>query len=627
MQTGFPRYSFPCRKRYICAVKNYFRLLRYVKSYKGYALLNILFNMLSVIFSLVSLTMVIPFLNVLFSQATEFHQEPWSLSPKALFANFNYYLSQYISANGKMEALILICILVIVLFFLKNFFRYLAMYFIAPIRNGVVRDLRNGMYEKVLYLPLSYFSDERKGDLISRMTSDVQEIEWSIMQSLEVVFREPLTILLFLGTMITISPQLSIFVFVLLPIAGLLIGQIGKSLRRTSAKSQAKMGVLLSTIEETLSGMRIIKAFTSELFSMEKFGKINDEYRRLMTRLYRKRDLSSPLSEFLGAIVMVVVIYFGGKLVLDGSSRLEPAMFIAFIVIFSQLIPPAKSFTEAYSNVQRGLASVDRINKILDAEVTIRDKEHALQISDFNHTVEYRDVSFAYHKGGTGWVLHNVNLKIEKGKTIALVGQSGSGKTTLADLLPRFYDLEEGEILIDGENIKDYRLADLRGLMGIVTQESILFNDTVLNNIAFGMPNIKEEDVIAAAKIANAHDFIMQMPEGYQTNIGDRGGKMSGGQRQRISIARAVLKNPPILILDEATSALDTESERLVQDALTQLMKNRTTLVIAHRLSTIQHADEIIVMQKGEILERGKHAELLQSGGVYKKLYDLQTFV
>jgi len=608
-------------------VKNYFRLLRYVKSYKGYALLNILFNMLSVIFSLVSLTMVIPFLNVLFSQATEFHQEPWSLSPKALFANFNYYLSQYIAANGKMEALILICILVIVLFFLKNFFRYLAMYFIAPIRNGVVRDLRNGMYEKVLYLPLSYFSDERKGDLISRMTSDVQEIEWSIMQSLEVVFREPLTILLFLGTMITISPQLSIFVFVLLPIAGLLIGQIGKSLRRTSAKSQAKMGMLLSTIEETLSGMRIIKAFTSELFSMEKFGKINDEYRRLMTRLYRKRDLSSPLSEFLGAIVMVVVIYFGGKLVLDGSSRLEPAMFIAFIVIFSQLIPPAKSFTEAYSNVQRGLASVDRINKILDAEVTIRDKEHALQITDFNHTVEYRDVSFAYHKGGTGWVLHNVNLKIEKGKTIALVGQSGSGKTTLADLLPRFYDLEEGEILIDGENIKDYRLADLRGLMGIVTQESILFNDTVLNNIAFGMPNIKEEDVIAAAKIANAHDFIMQMPEGYQTNIGDRGGKMSGGQRQRISIARAVLKNPPILILDEATSALDTESERLVQDALTQLMKNRTTLVIAHRLSTIQHADEIIVMQKGEILERGKHAELLQSGGVYKKLYDLQTFV
>ena len=608
-------------------MKNYFRLLRYVKSYKGYALLNILFNMLSVIFSLVSLTMVIPFLNVLFSQATEFHQEPWSLSPKALFANFNYYLSQYIAANGKMEALILICILVIVLFFLKNFFRYLAMYFIAPIRNGVVRDLRNGMYEKVLYLPLSYFSDERKGDLISRMTSDVQEIEWSIMQSLEVVFREPLTILLFLGTMITISPQLSIFVFVLLPIAGLLIGQIGKSLRRTSAKSQAKMGMLLSTIEETLSGMRIIKAFTSELFSMEKFGKINDEYRRLMTRLYRKRDLSSPLSEFLGAIMMVVVIYFGGKLVLDGSSRLEPAMFIAFIVIFSQLIPPAKSFTEAYSNVQRGLASVDRINKILDAEVTIRDKEHALQITDFNHTVEYRDVSFAYHKGGTGWVLHNVNLKIEKGKTIALVGQSGSGKTTLADLLPRFYDLEEGEILIDGENIKDYRLADLRGLMGIVTQESILFNDTVLNNIAFGMPNIKEEDVIAAAKIANAHDFIMQMPEGYQTNIGDRGGKMSGGQRQRISIARAVLKNPPILILDEATSALDTESERLVQDALTQLMKNRTTLVIAHRLSTIQHADEIIVMQKGEILERGKHAELLQSGGVYKKLYDLQTFV
>lgn len=608
-------------------MKNYFRLLRYVKSYKGYALLNILFNMLSVIFSLGSLSMVIPFLNVLFSKSTDFHPQAWSLSPTALFANFNYYLSQYIIDHGKMEALILICILVIVLFFLKNFFRYLAMYFIAPIRNGVVRDLRNGMYEKILHLPLSYFSDERKGDLISRMTSDVQEIEWSIMQSLEVIFREPFTILLFLGTMITISPQLSVFVFVLLPIAGLIIGQIGKSLRRTSSKSQAKMGVLLSTIEETLSGMRIIKAFTSENFSREKFGKINDEYRKLMTRLYRKRDLSSPLSEFLGAIVMVVVIYFGGRLVLDGASQLEPAMFIAFIVIFSQLIPPAKSFTEAYSNVQRGLASVERINKILYADVTIRDKEHALQISDFNHSIEYRNVSFAYHKGGTGWVLSAINLKIEKGKTIALVGQSGSGKTTLADLLPRFYDLEDGEILIDGENIKDYRLKDLRGLMGIVTQESILFNDTVFNNIAFGMPNVKEDDVIAAAKIANAHDFIMQMPEAYQTNIGDRGGKMSGGQRQRISIARAVLKNPPILILDEATSALDTESERLVQDALTQLMKNRTTLVIAHRLSTIQHADEIIVMQKGEILERGKHSDLLLRSGVYKKLYDLQTFV
>lgn len=439
--------------------------------------------------------------------------------------------------------------------------------------------------------------------------------------------RDPLTIILFLTTMVLMSPALSIFVFVLLPIAGLLIGQLGKSLRRTSAKGQAQMGILLSSIEETLSGLRIIKGFTAEAFSKLKFGKINDEYRRLMIRLYRKRDLSSPLSEFLGAVVLVVVMYFGGKLVLSAEASLEPSVFIAFIAIFSQLIPPAKSFTDAYTNVQKGLASAARINVILDAEVTIRDKEQAISISDFNHGIEYRNVSFAYHQGGQGLVLNNINLKIDKGKTIALVGQSGSGKTTLADLLPRFYDLEQGEILVDGENIKDYRLKDLRGLFGIVTQESILFNDTVYNNIAFGMPDAKEEDVIAAATIAHAHEFIVQMPEGYQTNIGDRGGKMSGGQRQRISIARAILKNPPILILDEATSALDTESERLVQDALTQLMKNRTTLVIAHRLSTIHHADEIIVMQQGEIVERGKHDILLAKGGIYKRLYDLQSFV
>ncbi len=588
--------------------------------------MNVLFNALSVIFSLFSLTMVAPFLNVLFSQETKYHQMPWNLSVKSLFNNFNYFLSKFIVDHGKMEAIELIAGLVVLLFFLKNLFRYLAMYFISPIRNGVIRDLRNKMYEKILYLPLTYFSEERKGDLMSRMTSDVQEIEWSIMMSLEVIFREPFTIFIFLATMLMMSPQLSLVVFILLPVAGLIIGQIGKSLRKTSHKSQAKMGLLLSNIEETLSGLCIIKAFTSEIFFKEKFQKLNEEYRKLMVRLYRKRDLSSPLSEFLGAVVMVTVMYFGGKLVLGESASLEPSLFIAFVVIFSQLIPPAKSFTEAYSNVQKGLASAERINKILDAEITIRDVEHPIHISDFNHSIEYRNVSFAYLREGTGWVLRDINLKIEKGKTIALVGQSGSGKTTLADLLPRFYDLEHGEIMIDGENIKDYRLHDLRKLMGIVTQESILFNDTVFNNIAFGVENAKEEDVIAAAKIANAHDFITEMSQGYQTNIGDRGGKMSGGQRQRISIARAVLKNPPILILDEATSSLDTESERLVQDALINLMKNRTVLVIAHRLSTIQHADEIIVMQKGEIVERGSHAFLIEGSTVYKRLYDLQSF-
>lgn len=571
--------------------------------------------------------MIAPFLNVLFNQTSEYQQVPWSLSVKSLLSNFNYYLSNYINENGKLNALLLISIAVVILFFLKNLFRYLAMFFVSPIRNGVVRDLRNKMYHKILWLPLTYFSDERKGDLMSRMTSDVQEIEWSIMQSLEVIFREPITMLLFLSTMVFMSPQLSLFVFILLPVAGLLIGQIGKSLRRTSAKSQGKMGILLSTIEETLSGLRIIKAFTAEGFFKDKFAKVNDEYRRLMIRLYRKRDLSAPMSEFLGAAVLVIVMYFGGRLVLGTEQLLEPSVFIAFIAIFSQLIPPAKSFSDAYTNVQRGLASVDRINKILNGEISITDSENAISVNEFKHAIEYRNVSFAYYKGDSGWTLNNINLTIEVGKTIALVGQSGSGKTTMADLLPRFYDTAKGDILIDGKSIKDYKIKDLRGLMGVVSQESILFNDTIFNNIAFGLENVKEEEVIAAAKIANAHEFILQMPEGYNTNTGDRGSKMSGGQRQRISIARAILKNPPILILDEATSALDTESERLVQDAIIQLMKNRTTLVIAHRLSTIQYADEIIVMQKGEIIERGKHQELIAKNGVYKRLYDLQAFV
>jgi subfamily B ATP-binding cassette protein MsbA len=383
----------------------------------------------------------------------------------------------------------------------------------------------------------------------------------------------------------------------------------------------------VSTIEETLGGLRIIKGFSAEAFSQKKFARINNEHKRLVTRALRKRDLSSPMSEFLATAAFAVVLYYGGRLVLTGDHELEPASFIFYVVAFTQLIPPVKAFTDAYYNVQKGLASVERINKILDAEVTIQDGASPIHIKDFNHSIEYRNISFAYVKGDRGWALKNFNLKIEKGKTIALVGQSGSGKTTIADLLPRFYDADSGEILLDGENTKDYKLTELRRQMGIVTQESILFNDTVFNNIAFGMDAATEEDVIKAARIANAHDFILQMPQGYQTNIGDRGGKMSGGQRQRISIARAVLKNPPILILDEATSALDTESERSVQDAITRLMESRTTLVIAHRLSTIQHADEIMVLKKGEIIERGKHAELLARNGEYRKLYDLQMFV
>jgi subfamily B ATP-binding cassette protein MsbA len=608
-------------------VKNYFRLLRNIRNYKSNVALNVIFNIISVVFSLFSLTMIAPFLNVLFSQEKNYSLQPWNLSIKVLLNNFNYYLTDYISVHGKVGALALISVMVIVMFFLKNIFRYLGQFFISPVRTGIVRDLRNRMYEKVLRLPLSYFSNERKGDLISRMSNDVWEIEWSIFQSIEVMFREPITVLIFLGTMFVISAKLTLFVLILLPIAGFLIGAIGSGLRRASARAKHEMGLLISTIEETLSGLRVIKAFAAEDFSKRKFSAINDAHRRHEISSLRRRDLSSPMSEFLGAAAMAVVLYFGGKLVMEDENTLEPGNFIAFIAIFSQLIPPAKTFTDAYYNVQKGLASAERINKILDADISIRDKDNPIHLLDFNHSIEYRNVSFAYIKGDTGWVLKNFNLKIEKGKTIALVGQSGSGKTTLADLLPRFYDLEQGEILLDGENIKDYKLADLRNMMGIVTQESILFNDTVFNNIAFGMESATEEDVIHAAKIANAHDFIMQMPDGYQNNIGDRGGKMSGGQRQRLSIARAVLKNPPILILDEATSALDTESERLVQDAITRLMQNRTVLVIAHRLSTIQHADEIIVLKKGEIIERGKHNELLAKNGEYKKLYDLQMFV
>ena len=571
--------------------------------------------------------MIVPFLNVLFEQ--EHHYEPaaWSLSVKSLLKNFNYYLSQYVAKEGQMKALMLICLFTVIVFFLKNITRYLGMYFMVPVRNGVVKDIRTKLYDKILELPIGYFSEERKGDIMSRMTSDVQEIEWSVMSSLEASIREPINIILFLFTLLTLSPELSIFVFVLLPLSGLLIAQIGKSLRKKSTSLQEKMGQLLSSIEETLGGLRIIHAFTAEDFSRKKFHVINKEHNKLMNKIGRRSDLSAPMSEFLGAAVMAIVMYFGGKLVLSPSQQLEPSEFIAFIAIFSQLIAPAKAFTSAYYNIQKGLASKERVDKILNAEIAIREVESPLPIASFESVIEYRNLSFAYRKGEQGYVLKNINVSIEKGKTIALVGQSGSGKTTMADLLPRYYDPSEGGIYIDGKDIRQLKIKDLRSLMGVVNQESILFNDTVFNNIAFGMNNVSEEAVMQAAKIANAHDFIMEMPDKYQTNIGDRGGKLSGGQRQRLSIARAVLKNPPILILDEATSALDTESERLVQDALNALMKNRTSVVIAHRLSTILSADEILVMQKGEIVERGTHQSLLAPGSYYKKLYELQNFV
>lgn len=614
-------------------MKNLFGVLRYVRGYWRYGILNITFNILHVIFSLFSLTMVIPFLNLLFLSESGKYQEILTKGAPDLTFNintavdsFNYYLANLIVTQGKPAALVTICITVAVLMFLKNLCRYLAMYFLAPIRNGVVKDFRQSIFDKALVLPLSYYSEERKGDIISKMTTDVQEVEWSIMSSLEMIFRDPVNIILFLVTLVIMSPQLTLFVFILLPLSGLLIALIGKSLKRTSGKAKDKLGMIFSIMEEMLSGLRIIKAFNAEKFIAQKFDRENTGYTQLMIRTYRKVDLASPMSEFMGAGVMMVLIYFGGNLVLDPAHELEAAEFIGYIIIFSQLIPPAKSLTSAYYNVQKGMASIDRINQVLHAEITIKEAQNPKPLKSFAKSIEYRDLSFAYTRGDKGYVLKNINLSIPKGKTVALVGQSGSGKSTLADLLPRFYDPSDGGILIDGQDTRSFRIADLRGMMGIVTQEAILFNDTIYNNIAFGIPEATEEEVIAAAKIANAHDFIVQADNGYQTNIGDRGSKLSGGQRQRLSIARAVLKNPPILILDEATSALDTESERLVQDALNKLMRNRTTIVIAHRLSTIQHADEIVVLHHGEIIERGTHTDLISLDGTYRKLYELQAF-
>ena len=484
--------------------------------------------------------------------------------------------------------------------------------------------MRNDLYLKILILPLSYFNEKRKGDIIARMTTDVQEVEWSIMSSLEMAFRDPITMITYLLTLFIISPSLTIFVLILLPISGFIIGRIGKSLKRTSDKGQAKMGVLLSMIEETISGLRIIKAFNAIEFVNTRFRQTNNDYNRLMIRLYRKRDLASPLSEFLSACVVTIVLWYGGKLVFTPGNFLDAAAFLVYLGIFSQLMPPAKAITQAFYNIQKGAASVDRIEHVLSEPEVIEEKPDALAKKDFNTEIEYRNVSFAYVEEP---VIKNLNLVIQKGRTIAVVGSSGGGKSTMVDLLPRFYDCIGGAILIDGVDIRDLVIRDLRGLMGIVSQETILFNDTVFSNIAFGMENVSEEAVIAAAKVANAHEFIEKMPLGYETNIGDRGVKLSGGQRQRLSIARAVLKNPPILILDEATSALDTESERLVQQALENLMRNRTSIVIAHRLSTIQFADEIIVLQSGLLVEHGNHATLLEKNGIYRKLYDLQSFV
>ncbi len=611
-------------------LKKVWIVLKYIKGYKSFAILNIVFNVLSVLFSLFSISMVIPFLSVLFKPVAELTElvskKPliFTLTKDGIIDSFYAFLGKIVLDYGKVEALIFICIIVIILFFFKNLFRYLAMFFLAPLRNGVVKDLRNTIMNKVLCLPLAYYSDERKGDIMARATSDVQEVEWTIMTSIEMLFRDPISIVFSLVIMIVISPQLTLFVLVLLPLTGIIIGRVGKSLKKSSVIGQKKLGVLFSVLEETLSGLRVIKAFTAEEIMKKKFEALNDSYVNTMTIMYRRRDLASPLSEFLGTIVMVVLIWFGGNLVISSNAEISPEAFIGFIVIFSQIINPAKSFTTAYFSLQKGVASIERIQHILETDNPIKDIDNPIDIKEFTDRIEYKNVNFSYDKQKD--VLKNINFTVEKGKIIALVGESGSGKSTLVDLLPRFYDISNGEILIDGIPIKNYRITDLRNLMGIVTQQSILFNDSVYNNIAFGTKKVTEEEVIKAAKVANAHDFIMNTEHKYYTNIGDGGCKLSGGQKQRLTIARAVLMNPPILILDEATSSLDTESERLVQDALLNLMKNRTSIVIAHRLSTIKNADEIIVIQNGEFVERGTHSELIQKAGAYKRLHDIQMF-
>lgn len=539
---------------------------------------------------------------------------------------FNYQFIKIIVEQGKIEALILICVTVVIVFFLKNLFRYLALFFLTPLRNLVVRDIRRDLFDKLLSLPIAYFSEERKGDILTRITSDVQEIEHSIISTLEATFKEPATIIIFLGAMLYISPELTVFVFVMIAVTGTIVGQIGKSLKNTSLKGQNKLGDLISMVEESISGLRIVKAFNAEDYQAGKLAKENDEHARIVTRMLRQRDLSSPLSEFLGIGIVVTVLWFGGRLVLNPENGMQAQTFIGFMVIFSQLISPAKSFSTAFYNIQRGLASVERVRKILDAENNIVEQKDAKEQASFEQELEFKNVSFAYYHFDDRKVLDQINFKVKKGKTIAIVGQSGAGKSTLVDLIPRFYDPVEGQILIDGEDIKSFKLKALRSMMGIVSQEPILFNDTVHNNISFSAENISKEDVIRAAKIANAHEFITKLENGYDTYIGDRGGKLSGGERQRLTIARAVLSDPAILILDEATSSLDTQSEKLVQDAIGKLMENRTAIVIAHRLSTIQSADEIIVLNEGKIVERGSHDELMSHGGTYKKLVNLQAF-
>ncbi len=604
-------------------MKKYSRLFSYLRFHTTHIILYFVFSILSIVFSLVSFGALPFFLKMIFIKDKIEVVKPDSVFD--LIKYINYELALFIQSkgpDGPVLALGLICLIVIVSVFLKNLFFYLSFYVLSPIKNSVVMRLRMELYNKLLQLPIGFFTDQRKGDVMSRMTNDIGEIETSVVGTLEGLIKDPLNLLVILIVLVVISPRLSLLLFVFLPITAFIIGRLSRSLKKQSNISATKLGEVLSVLDETLGGLRVIKAFNAETLLRNRFMKTNNELFHIRNKMQIRRDLASPLSEFLGVVVLAGILWFGGKLVLGGNAGgLNAEGFIMYIVLFTQVINPAKSLSTSFYNMQRGTAAIARIEEILQAPVKVDENENGPAIESFKHSIEFRNVSFFYEDKP---ILKNINLIVEKGKTIALVGSSGAGKSTLADLVPRFHDVTGGELLIDGINIKDYSLHSVRSLMGIVTQEPILFNDTIAKNIALGMEEATQEQIMQAAKIANAHEYISRKEHGYETNIGDRGNKLSGGERQRLTIARAVLKNPPILILDEATSSLDTESERLVQDAINNMMQNRTSIVIAHRLSTIRHADEIIVLQKGEIAERGHHEGLMEKNGIYRRLVEMQ---
>ena len=601
-------------------------LRRFIPPYKKYLVLTVLFNILSAVLNIFSFAALIPILQILFrteGTGTATHLMPWTLDniKEVMANNADYYVTQLIGNVGATTTLLLIGLFLAFTTFLKTGAYFLSSATIIPIRTGVVRDIRNQLYAKITSLPLGFFSEERKGDIIARMTGDVGEIESSIMSSLDMLFKNPILIISYFTALLFISWQLTLFTLIFVPVFGWFMGFVGRKLKRKSIEAQSLWSDTMSQVEETLGGLRIIKAFCAEEKMNNRFSDINNHYRSSVQRVNIRQQMAHPMSEFLGTVLIIIVLWVGGILVLDQQILSGPT-FIYYLVMLYSIINPLKDFSKASYNIPKGLASMERVDKILKAENTIKEPANAKHISAFEHQIEFRHVSFRY---GEQWVLRDINLIIPKGKTIALVGQSGSGKSTLVDLIPRYYDVQQGEVLIDGINVKDLGIHDLRQLIGNVNQEAILFNDSFIGNITFGVDHATQEQVEQAARIANAHEFIMQSEHGYDTNIGDRGGRLSGGQRQRVSIARAILKNPPILILDEATSALDTESERLVQDALERLMKTRTTVAIAHRLSTIKNADEICVLHEGQIVERGTHEELLKIDGYYKKLHDMQA--